>query len=204
MTASFSSTSFRFGIKVMKINANDIRKGNVLEHRGRLFSVISAQHVSPGKGGAFVQVELRGVRDDVKLNEKFRSGEQVERVRIDDKDYQYLFGDDETLTFMDEETYEQLVVPRELMGDSAGFLSDGMKVMISTYEGAAVSVDLPQTVIARVMEADPVVKGQTASSSYKPGKLENGLRVMIPPHIEAGTRIVVNTADCTYVERAKN
>ena len=204
MTASFSPTSLRSGIKVMKINANDIRKGNVLEHRGRLFSVISAQHVSPGKGGAFVQVELRGVRDDVKLNEKFRSGEQVERVRIDDKDYQYLFGDDETLTFMDEETYEQLVVPRELMGDSAGFLSDGMKVMISTYEGAAVSVDLPQTVIARVMEADPVVKGQTASSSYKPGKLENGLRVMIPPHIEAGTLIVVNTADCTYVERAKN
>jgi elongation factor P len=187
----------------MKINANDIRKGNVLEHRGRLFSVISAQHVSPGKGGAFVQVELRGVRDDVKLNEKFRSGEQVERVRIDDKDYQYLFGDDDTLTFMDEETFEQLVVPRELMGDTAAFLQDGMKVMISTYEGAAVSVDLPQTVIATVMEADPVVKGQTASSSYKPGKLDNGLRVMIPPHIEAGTRIVVNTADCSYVERAK-
>jgi elongation factor P len=176
----------------------------VLEHRGKLFAVLHAQHVSPGKGGAFVQVEMRGLQDGTKLNEKFRSGEVVERVRIEERDYSFLFGDGDGLTFMDDETFEQLVVPRDMVGDAAGFLAEGMKVIISTYEGTPVGIELPQTVVATVVEADPVVKGQTAASSYKPGKLDNGLKVMIPPHIEAGTRIVVNTADLTYVERAKS
>jgi elongation factor P len=188
----------------MKINANELRAGNVMEFRGKLWAVAKAQHITPGKGGAFVQVELRDVRDGTKLNERFRSGESVERVRIDDHDYQFLFGDDHTLTFMDEQTYEQISVDRALIGEAAGFLQDGMKVIISSYEGTPVSVELPQTVTLQIVEADPVVKGQTASSSYKPAKLENGMRVMVPPHIEAGTRIVVNTADGSYIERAKS
>ncbi len=188
----------------MKINANELRAGNVMEHKGRLWAVAKAQHITPGKGGAFVQVELKDIRDGTKLNDRFRSGETVERVRIDEGDYQFLFGDDEMLTFMDEQTFEQVQVPRALVGERAAFLSEGMKVSLSLYEGSAVGIDLPQTVVLTVVEADPVVKGQTASSSYKPGKLENGLKVMIPPHIEAGTRVVVNTEDCSYVERAKN
>ena len=187
----------------MKINANELRQGNVMEYRGKLWLVAKAQHITPGKGGAFMQVELRDVRDGTKLNDRFRSGESVERVYIDENDYQYLFGDDENLTFMDEQTFEQVIVPRDLVGEQAAYLQDGMKVTISTYEGAPIGIVLPQTVVATVVEADPEVKGQTASSSYKPGKLDNGLRVMIPPHIEAGTRIVVNTSDNSYVERAK-
>ena len=187
----------------MKINANELRAGNVLEFRGKLWAVAKAQHITPGKGGAFVQVEMRDVRDGTKLNERFRSGETVERVRIDDHDYQFLFADDTTLTFMDEQTFEQMSVDRTLVGEAAGFLQDGMKVMISSYEGVPVSVSLPQTVILQIVEADPVVKGQTASSSYKPAKLENGMRVMVPPHIESGTKIVVNTEDGSYVERFK-
>jgi elongation factor P len=174
-----------------------------MEFRGKLWAVAKAQHITPGKGGAFVQVELRDVRAGTKLNERFRSGETVERVRIDDHDYQFLFGDDTTLTFMDEETFEQMSVDREIVGEAAGFLQDGMKVMISSYEGTAVSVTLPQSVVLEIVEADPVVKGQTASSSYKPAKLENGMRVMVPPHVESGTKIVVNTADGSYIERFK-
>ena len=188
----------------MKINANELRAGNVMEFRGKLWAVAKAQHITPGKGGAFVQVELKDVRGGTKLNERFRSGETVERVRIDDHDYQFLFGDDHTLTFMDEQTFEQISVDRDLIGEAAGFLQDGMKVIISSYEGTPVGVELPQTVTLQIVEADPVVKGQTASSSYKPAKLENGMRVMVPPHIEAGTRIVVNTGDGSYVERAKS
>jgi elongation factor P len=187
----------------MKINANELRAGNVMEFRGKLWAVAKAQHITPGKGGAFVQVELRDVRAGTKLNERFRSGETVERVRIDDHDYQFLFGDDTTLTFMDEQTFEQMAVDRTVVGEAAGFLQDGMKVMISSYEGVAVSVSLPQTVVLEIVEADPVVKGQTASSSYKPAKLENGMRVMVPPHVESGTKIVVNTEDGSYVERFK-
>jgi elongation factor P len=187
----------------MKINANELRQGNVMEYRGKLWLVAKAQHITPGKGGAFMQVELRDVRDGTKLNDRFRSGESVERVYIDENDYQYLFGDDENLTFMDEQTFEQVIVPRDLVGEQAAYLQDGMKVTLSLYEGTPIGIVIPQTVVATVVEADPVVKGQTASSSYKPGKLDNGLRVMIPPHIEAGTRIVVNTSDNSYVERAK-
>ncbi len=187
----------------MKINANELRAGNVMEFRGKLWAVLKASHITPGKGGAFMQVELRQLENGTKLNERFRSSEAVERVRIDEDDYSFLFGDDETLTFMDEATYEQIQVPRELLGEKAAFLQDGMKVTLSLYEGTPISAVIPNSVILTVVEADPVVKGQTASSSYKPGKLENGLRVMLPPFIEAGTKIVVNTEDCSYMERAK-
>ncbi|MBM3600697.1 MAG: elongation factor P [Alphaproteobacteria bacterium] len=188
----------------MKVNANQISRGNVVEHKNRLWVAVKVQHINPGKGGAFVQMELKDVRDGTKLNERFRSGESVERSRLDEHEMQYLFHDGDAYTFMDTESYEQMTLQRDLIGDSAVFLQDGMRVTVQTHEGSPVSIELPQTVIMTVVEADPVVKGQTASSSFKPGKLENGERVMVPPHIEAGTRIVVNTSDGSYVERAKD
>jgi elongation factor P len=188
----------------MKINAIEIKPGNVLEHSGKLWLVLKRELVQPGKGGAFAQVEMRDLRGGNKTIERFRTQETVERVRLDEKDMQFLYMEGTHATFMDNESYEQLTVDRELIGEPADFLQEGMICTIQLYEGSPLGVELPQTVVMEVVEADPVVKGQTASSSYKPGKLENGRRVMIPPHIEAGTRIVINTADGTYVERAKD
>lgn len=188
----------------MKIDGNAIRPGNVIEHKGRLWRAIKIQHVKPGKGGAYAQVELKDVRDGTKLNERFRSSETVERVRLDQKPYQFLFTEGGIYTFMDQETYEQVSVEEDLIGEPARFLQEGMVVTIESYEGSPISVMLPDSVTMELVEADPVVKGQTASSSYKPAVLENGVRIMVPPHIDAGTRVVVNTADGTYVERAKD
>jgi elongation factor P len=187
----------------MKINAIDLKPGNVLEHQGKLWLVLKRELVQPGKGGAFAQVELRDLRAGTKLNERFRTQETVERVRLDEKEMQFLFMENDQATFMDNETYEQVAVARETIGEPADFLREGMICNVMLHEGQALSVDLPPSVVMQVVEADPVVRGQTASSSYKPGRLENGRRVMIPPHIEAGTRIVVSTADGSYVERAK-
>ncbi len=188
----------------MKINGNAIRPGNVIEHKARLWRAVKIQHTQPGKGGAYLQVELRDIRDGTKLNDRFRASEDVEKVRLDQKAYQYLYAEEDMITFMDNESYEQVTVHTDLVGEPAIFLQDGMTVTIESFEGEPISVMLPDSVTMEVVEADPVVKGQTASSSYKPGQLENGARVMVPPHIESGTRIVVNTADGTYVERAKD
>jgi elongation factor P len=188
----------------MKINAIDIKPGNVLEHQGKLWLVVRRELVQPGKGGAFAQVEMRDLRGGSKLNERFRTQETVERVRLDEKEMQFLYFDGDHATFMDNESFEQITVNREMIGEPADFLHEGMLCQIQLYEGAPLAIELPQTVIMRVVEADPVVKGQTASSSYKPGKLENGRRIMIPPHVEAGTKVVVNTSDGSYVERAKD
>ena len=189
----------------MRIQGNAIRPGNIIEHKGRLWRAVKIQHTQPGKGGAYLQVELKDVRDGTKLNERFRSSESVERVRLDQRPYQFLYAEgDDMLTFMDNETYEQVSLSSDLIGDPVVFLREGMTVTIESYEGAPIGVTLPDTVTMTVVEADPVVKGQTASSSYKPAVLENGARTMVPPHIEAGTRIVVNTADGSYVERAKD
>jgi elongation factor P len=189
----------------MKINGNAIRPGNIIEHQGRLWRAVKIAHTQPGKGGAYLQAELKDIRDGTKLNERFRSSETVERVRLDQKQYQFLFSDGDDYTFMDNETYDQITLNIDFIGeDAAGFLQDGMTVNIESYEDSPIGVELPETVIMRIVEADAVVKGQTASSSFKPAILENGLRVMVPPHVESGTRIVVNTADATYVERAKD
>jgi elongation factor P len=188
----------------MKINAIDIKPGNVLEHQGKLWLVLKRELVQPGKGGAFAQVEMRDLRSGTKLNDRFRTQETVERVRLDEKEMQFLFMEGNQATFMDNDSYEQIAVPREMIGDPADFLSDGMICTVMLHEGAPLSVELPPSVTMRVVEADPVVRGQTASSSYKPGKLENGRRVMIPPYIEAGTRIVVSTIEGSFVERAKD
>lgn len=188
----------------MKIDGNAIRPGNVIEHQGRLWRAVKIQHTQPGKGGAYLQVELKDVRDGTKLNERFRSSETVEKVRLDEQPYQFLFADSDEFTFMDQESYEQITFNREMIGEPAAYLQDGMVVTVQSYEGSSISVTLPDSVVMEVTEADAVVKGQTASSSYKPAMLENGERVLVPPHIGAGTRIVVNTADGTYVERAKD
>lgn len=188
----------------MKINGNAIRVGHLIEHKNRLWVAVKTQHTQPGKGGAYLQVELKDLRDGTKLNERFRSSESVERVRLDEKDYQFLYEEGDTLTLMDQETYDQITVSKALVGESLPFLEEGMSVVAASYEGAVIRLTLPEKVTVTVAEADPVVKGQTASSSFKPALLENGVRVMVPPHITSGTRIVVQTSDATYVERAKD
>ncbi len=187
----------------MRINGNAIRPGNIIEHNGRLWRVARIQHTQPGKGGAYLQAEMKDIRDGTKLNERFRASESVEKVRLDEAQYQYLFADGDDVTFMETQTYEQITLHREAIGAPAVFLQDGMTVTVQSYEGAPIGVELPDSVVMEVVEADAVVKGQTASSSYKPAVLENGQRIMVPPHIGAGTRVVVATADGSYVERAK-
>ena len=189
----------------MKVPVNSIRAGNVLEYNGKLWVASKVQHINPGKGGAFVAIEAKALREGNKLQERFRSGETIERVHIDERECTYLFKDDTGYTFMDKETFEQLTVPGDVLDeDQARFLQDGMEVLVSLYEGAPVGADLPKTVTLAVVEADAVVKGQTASSSYKPAIVEGGIRVMVPPHIAVGTRLVINTEDGTYLERAKD
>ncbi len=189
----------------MKINGNAIRPGNIIEHQGGLWRAVKIQHTQPGKGGAYLQVELKEIRTGTKLNERFRSSETVERIRLDQKEYQYLFSDGDDYTFMDNVNYEQVTLNIDFIGtDAAQFLQDGMEVMIESFEDSPIGVTLPEHVTMEITEADPVVKGQTASSSYKPALLENGVRILVPPHIESGTRVIVNTADATYVSRAKD
>lgn len=187
----------------MKINGNAIRPGNVIEHKKGLWVAVKTQHTQPGKGGAYLQVELKNLRDGTKLNERFRASEDVERVRLDESPYQYLYAEGDQLCLMNTETYDQITVSKDLVGEPGQFLKDGMMVTVCSHNGEIVSVALPDTVVMLIEEADAVVKGQTASSSYKPAKLENGVRIMVPPHIETGTKVVVNTADGSYVERAK-
>jgi len=188
----------------MKINGNAIRPGNIIEHQGGLWVAVKTQHTQPGKGGAYLQVELKNIKNGTKMNERFRSSETVERVRLDEKEYQFLYEDESgMIALMDLDTYEQLTIARDLIGDPAVFLQDGMMVTVVSYEGEIIGVELPETVVMDVVEADAVMKGQTASASYKPAKLENGERIMVPPHIEAGTRVVVLTSDGSYVEKAK-
>ena len=187
----------------MKINGNEIRPGNVIQHKGALWVAVKTQAVKPGKGPAYAQVELKNAIDGTKLNERFRSSETVERVRLEQKDYQFLYADGDMLTFMDMATYEQIELPRDFLEERAAFLQDGMKVNVESHEGRPIGVSLPDQVTLKVVEADPVVKGQTAASSYKPAKLENGVRIMVPPFVEAGERIVVKTEDASYVERFK-
>jgi len=177
----------------------------VIEHQGRLWRAVKIQHTQPGKGGAYLQVELKDLRSGTKLNERFRSSETVERASLDQRDYQYLFADDDMYTFMDNETYEQITMSGDMLGeDQIPYLQESMIVAIESYEDDPISVQLPDTVVLEITEADAVVKGQTASSSYKPATLENGIRTLVPPHIETGTRVVINTADGSYVERAKD
>lgn len=185
-----------------KINGNEIRPGNVLEHDSGLWAAVKVDHVKPGKGGAFAQVELKNLRDGRKLNERFRSADKVERVRLVQKDQQFLFESDNMLTFMDSETFDQIALPADILGDRRPFLQDGMVVKVEYHEEEALNVTLPARVVCKIVETEPVVKGQTAANSFKPAILDNGVRVMIPPFVGTDEDIVVSTETLEYVERA--
>ena len=186
----------------MKINGNEIRPGNVIEHNGSLWVAVKTNAVKPGKGGAYNQVELKNLIDGTKLNERFRAAETVEKVRLEQKDFNFLYEQDSALVFMDSETYDQLELQKDFVGERAAFLQDGMTVTVELHEDKPIGISLPDQVVLEVVEADPVVKGQTAASSYKPARMENGVRVMVPPFISAGERIIVDTNEITYVRRA--
>ncbi|MEM6739014.1 MAG: elongation factor P [Pseudomonadota bacterium] len=185
-----------------KINGNEIRPGNVLEHNGGLWAAVKVDHVKPGKGGAFAQVELRNLRSGSKLNERFRSADKVERVRLEQKDQQFLYESDGMLVFMDTETFDQIELPAEILGERRPFLQDGMTIQIEYYESEALNATLPQKVTCRIAETEPVVKGQTAANSFKPATLDNGMKVMVPPFVGQDEDIVVNTETMEYAERA--
>jgi len=191
------------GRPLMKINGNEIRVGNVIQHQNSLWVAVKTSHVKPGKGGAFAQVELKNLINGSKLNERFRSSETVERVRLDQKDYQFLYADGEQLTFMDQENFEQVQIEADLLGERVHFLQDGMKVTVESFEGRPIGVKLPQHVTLAISETEPTVKGQTASSSYKPAVLSNGVRCMVPPFCGVGDNIIVDTEEVTYLRRAE-
>lgn len=187
----------------MKINGNEIRPGYVIEFQNTLWVVVKTMKVKPGKGPAYNQAELKNLIDGRKLNNRFGSDERVERGRLEQKDFQFLYKEGESLVFMDKDNYEQLSLAEEFVGERALFLQDGMTVTLELHDDRPIGIRLPDYVTLQIVEADPVVKGQTAASSYKPAKLENGLRVMVPPFIGTGEKIVVDTAEITYVRRAE-
>jgi elongation factor P len=187
----------------MKQQANLIRAGQVIEHDGRRWTVLKQQIITPGKGGAFIQVDMRDLKTGNKTNERWRTADTVERLMTEQKEYTYSYTDGQNLVLMDPETFEQAMIPAEILGDGVAFLQDNMEVIVDLVEGDPVAIHLPASVVLEIVEADPVVKGQTATSSYKPAKLSNGVKTMVPPFIETGERIVVRTEDASYVERAK-
>ena len=187
----------------MKVNGNTIKPGNVIEHKNGLWIATKINHVKPGKGGAFAQIELRNLKDGSKLNERFRSSENVERVILDETPHVFLYKENDNLIFMDNQTFEQISVNVKMIGDQAAFLQDGMNVIINLYNKNPVSIIMPDNCVEEIIEADAVIKGQTVSSSFKPAILKNGIKVMVPGHIEVGTKIVVRPSDCTYLEKAK-
>jgi elongation factor P len=187
----------------MKMNGNEIRPGNVIEHNGSLWVAVKTQAVKPGKGPAYNQVELKNLINGSKLNERFRSSETVERVRLEQKDFQFLYTQGDMLVFMDTDTYEQMELPQDFVGERSAFLQDGMMVVVEMHEGRAIGINLPDQVTLAIAEADPVVKGQTAASSYKPAILENGVRIMVPPFVTAGEKVIVDTNEMTYIRRAE-
>lgn len=187
----------------MKQLAGSIRIGWVIEYKNKPWTITKAQHIKPGKGGAFMQVEMKSVEEGTKTNERFRTEDTVEKLMVEEKDCQFLFEDATGLTFMDSETFDQFNMPSDILGDSRPFMTDGMTVIISFIDGKPISVELPLQVVCEVVDTEPVIKGQTVSSSYKPAVLDNGVRTTVPPFIGVGDKIVVGTAEANYVERAK-
>ena len=189
---------------MVKVIASSLRKGNVVEQDGNLHVVLTAENVHPGKGNSITNVNMRRISDGVKVVGRWRTVEMVEKADVDEREYDYLYSDGEGHHFMEPVSYEQITVSDDVVGDQRAYLTDGMKVYLKTFEGNAIAMELPQRLTFEIVETEPVVKGQTASSSYKPAVLNNGLRVMVPPHIGTGTRIVILTDDNSYVERAKD
>ena len=190
------------GNEMPKVNGNEIRPGFVLDHDGGLWTAVKVEHVKPGKGGAFAQVELRNLRNGSKLNERFRSADRVERVRLDQKEQQFLYESGDMLVFMDMETFDQVELPSDIFGERRVFLRDGMMVLVEYHEAEALNAQLPQKVTCRIVESEPAVKGQTAANSFKPALLDNGLRIMVPPFVSQDEDIIVNTETLEYSGRA--
>ena len=188
----------------MKVIASTLRKGNVVEVDGKLYVIVTAENIHPGKGTPVTQLDMRRISDGVKVSERYRTTEQVERAFVEDRDHTFLYEDADGYNFMNPETFDQLVVPKEIIGDGAPYLQENMTVKLSVYNGTPIAIELPQRVTLEITDTEPTMKGQTASSSYKPAKLSNGVRTMVPPHIGPGTRVVIMTADGSYVERAKD
>ena len=187
-----------------KVIASSLRKGNVVDLDGKLYVVLTAQNIHPGKGTPVTQLDLRRISDGVKISERYRTTEQVERAFVESQEHSFLYEDGEGFHFMNPESYEQVVVPKDVIGDQAVYLQEGMACMLSLHDGIPIAIELPQRVTLEIVETEPVTKGQTASSSYKPAILSNGARTMVPPHIGVGTRVVIMTEDGAYVERAKD
>jgi elongation factor P len=188
----------------LRVIASSIRKGNVIEQDGKLYVVVSAENIHPGKGTPVSQIEMRRISDGVKISERYKTTDQVEKATIEERNFTYLYEDGDGYHFMNPETYDQVQVGKDVVGDAAAYLQEGMTVKLSTHDVNVVSIALPQRVTLEVVETEPVTKGQTASSSYKPAVLSNGVRTTVPPHISVGTRIVVMTEDGSYSERAKD
>ena len=188
----------------MKVIASSLRKGNIVDMDGKLYVILSAENIHPGKGTPVTQLDMRRISDGVKVSERYRTTEQVERAFVDQRPHTFLYQDGDGFHFMNPETYDQIAVSKDIVGDQAAYLQENMPVTLSTHEGVVLAIELPQRATLEVVETEPTVKGQTASSSYKPALLSNGVRTMVPPHIASGTRIVVMTADGSYVERAKD
>ena len=189
---------------MVSVIASSVRKGNVLERDGKLYVVIRAENIHPGKGTPVTHLEMRRISDGVKTQERFKTTESVEKAFIDSGQYNYLYKDGDHYVFMEPNNFEQLSVPADILGDSARYLTENMEVAISQYNGVPISIELPPRVVLEIVETEPVVKGQTASGSFKPALLSNGVRTMVPPHVATGTRVVVQTEDGSYLERAKD
>ena len=187
----------------MKILGNEIKPGMIIEHRNDLWSVLKAQHVKPGKGGAFNQVELKSVKKGTKLNERFRSSASVERAVLDEKKFNFLYEDENNCHFMDQTNFEQIAINKSLLGEKNKLLKENMEVNVHFYEDQALSVDLPSSVELTITNTDATIKGQTASSSYKPATLENGINIMVPPFINSGDKIILDTSTLEYIKKIK-
>ncbi len=187
----------------MKVIASSLRKGNIIEVDGKLYVVLNAENFHPGKGTPTTQVDMRRISDGVKTAQRYKTTDQVERAHVEDREFQYLYQDGEGFHFMNTETYDQVALPQDVVGDQAAYLQPEMKVMLSVHESTPIALEMPQKVVLEVVETEPTVKGQTASGSFKPAVLSNGVKTMVPGHIVVGTRIVVMTEDGSYVERAK-
>ncbi len=188
----------------MKVTAITLRSGHVIEYNGKLCIVVKNEIIQPGKGNSVAQVELRDIRTGNKDNVRYRTQETVERLRLEQDEYQYLYTDADGIHLMNQQSYEQIMISSEIVGEQAAFLQEGMIVEVESFEGEALGVTLPDTATLEIVEAEPVVKGQTATTSYKPAILSNGVKIMVPPHIESGTRVVVKIEDAAYIERAKD
>jgi elongation factor P len=191
-------------IAIVKVIASSLRKGNIVDIDGKLYVVLTAENFHPGKGTPTTQVDMRRISDGVKTSQRYKTTDQVERAHVEDHDFSYLYQDGDGFHFMNQETYDQIHVSGDIVGDYAAYLQEGMIVNLSVHEGVPVAIEIPQKVTLEIVDTEPVVKGQTASGSFKPAKLSNGVRTMVPTHITVGTRVVVNTGDGSYVERAKD